>query len=62
MSDSKRAGRDEEKPSSLPGPSTNREAVPGGLEGSITEDPNDPPKHDRTADRAQGNERRSDEN
>jgi hypothetical protein len=65
-----------------PGPSTNREAVPDGLEGSIMEpeqgadkqrqqrgDPREKPHGDPlrgtgsgTADRAEGNERRSDEN
>ena len=61
MSDPKR-DRNEREPSSQPGPSTNREAVPDGLEGSITEREGDKGKSGRTADRAEGNERRSDEN
>jgi hypothetical protein len=66
--------------SNASGPSTNSDAVPDGLEGSIMEsddtseeqrsqrgDPRekphgDPLRHGNTADRAEGNERRSDEN
>jgi len=65
------------KSSHSSGPSTNREAVPDGLEGSIMEPEHerekregklrekphgDPLRRDETGDRAEGNERRSDEN
>ena len=66
-------------PSRTSGPSTNQDAVPDGLEGSIMEpeqrsdkrnqrgDPREKPHGDPLrgtgpADRAEGNERRSDEN
>ena len=61
MSDQKRK-QDEGKQSSQPGPSTNREAVPDGLEGSINEGEGGSRQGGQTADRAQGNERRSDDN
>ena len=61
MTDQKRE-QDERKQSSQPGPSTTTEPVPGGLEGSINEGEGDSRKGGNTADRAQGNERRSDEN
>jgi hypothetical protein len=61
MPDQKRE-QDERDQSSQPGPSTNREAVPDGLEGSINEGEGDAGGSGRTADRPQGDERRSDEN
>lgn len=61
MSDQKR-NQDERQQSSQPGPSTNREAVPDGLEGSINEGEGASRKGGKTADRAEGDERRSDEN
>jgi hypothetical protein len=62
MSEQKRQQDDRDR-SSQPGPSTNSEAVPDGLEGSINEDEGVGRKQQgRTADRAEGDERRSDEN
>ena len=61
MSEQKRQQGGDRGQSSQPGPSTNKEAVPDGLEGSINEGEGGG-KKGRTADRAEGNERRSDEN
>lgn len=43
------------------GPSTNREQVPDGLEGSIMEPESEQQKPDNAGKRPAGNERRSDE-
>ena len=61
MTEQKREKGDRDR-SSQPGPSTNDEAVPDGLEGSINEGDGGSRKQGRTADRAQGDERRSDDN
>jgi len=45
-----------------PGPSTNREQVPGGLEGSIMEPPSERSDSDNAGDKPAGNGRRTDDN
>lgn len=45
-----------------PGPSTNREQVPGGLEGSIMEPSPERSDADNAGDKPAGDERRTDEN
>ncbi|MES2521180.1 MAG: hypothetical protein V4617_00685 [Gemmatimonadota bacterium] len=59
MADQDKAKRDER---SNPGPSTNRDPVPDGLEGSIMEPGKGQGQTQKGPDRAEGNERRSDEN